>query len=285
MDASPSLFFFLSLGIVYLGASGLYIVSSVLSRKPAEPPAATTAPRLKAEARRAEAIAREKSKAVFWTPLFTGIVVSFIAVLIAVIVTYAALNASSYDPYAVLGLALGASDKDIGALHSPSASLRLAETDSASTYLRALGGFAGSAYRKLSSLYHPDKPTGDAKRFQDIARAYEGELSLRACLRFLLGYLHGPVPSPRSSSYGPVFDFFSVHACAVLANPALKMKYDMFGVTASGGERSISTALPSWMSEGVGQWALAATYGVVLLGVIPFLMILFSSKQRPAAAK
>ena len=40
------------------------------------------------------------------------------------------------------------------------------------------------AYRKLSLIYHPDKETGDEKRFMRIAKAYAAWVFLITVFRF-----------------------------------------------------------------------------------------------------
>ena len=64
------------------------------------------------------------------------------------------------------------------------------------------------------------------------------------------------------------------------------MKFDQFGITASG-ERGIAVGLPSWLSEGTGQWVLMAVYVAALTAVGVALLYFFpvttaSSKKQAA---
>jgi hypothetical protein len=61
----------------------------------------------------------------------------------------------------------------------------------------------------------------------------------------------------------------------VLANPVTKKQYDSFGAAGAGGERRVSIGLPSWISDGIGQWILMALYFFFLIGLVPFALLQF----------
>jgi len=107
--------------------------------------------RTKAEAELRQKVATKKKSL---RNTMTGcFLVNFIVLVVACIAAIFLINAlqsaeiKSYDPFAVLELAPGASPREIK-----------------------------SAYRKLSLLYHPDKNPGDAEaaeKFMEVSKAHE----------------------------------------------------------------------------------------------------------------
>lgn len=89
----------------------------------------------------------EDAKKKLWTTGFktyVGITAAAAVFLVVLLMTTGAGELAQYDPYGILGIAIGASEREIKA-----------------------------AYRRMSLQYHPDKPGGDAEMFQKVAKAYE----------------------------------------------------------------------------------------------------------------
>jgi len=146
-DDAAAVFFFVTLLVIYLvPASGYIAYRLVTFRKDV---AVAHAGRSRAEEAKLRQLASEASgRQELWSRSFRVLcyTTAFLALVTLVLIARSggASELAQYDPYAVLGIALGATSRDIK-----------------------------NAYRKLSLFYHPDKPTGNAEMFQKIAKAYE----------------------------------------------------------------------------------------------------------------
>ncbi|KAK8794662.1 hypothetical protein WA158_001643 [Blastocystis sp. Blastoise] len=136
--------FLIAMSVLYLIGASIYLVLKYKSVRAAQ---------AKQEASRDEASTSDKIDLdkIEEKPITFGLFfyLNIVGVVVAIILLSYLSGVVSheeediFDPYSILELSIGASDKDIK-----------------------------RAYRKLALLYHPDKPTGDMIKFQLIEKAY-----------------------------------------------------------------------------------------------------------------
>jgi hypothetical protein len=193
-DDSGFATFLIALLVVFLPVCAYFIFShwrdwSTASIAPPPSPA-----RSKAEARKQEALARERASSVLWTTAFTSLVVAFsIGCILLVFLIF--FQSAAYDPYAVrpdgctarfaalpfhlvllqismqaLGLVIGATDREIGSAYRKLSNQACERNDAR----KHNDSCSYCIFMPLPSRqFHPDKPGGDNVRFQAIAKAYE----------------------------------------------------------------------------------------------------------------
>ena len=146
-DDVAASFFGITLLVLFLVPATAFIAYRLVTFR--KDVALAHAGRTRAEEAKLRQLANEASgRQVLWSRSFRVLcyvtAAMYLVTLVLILRSGGAAPLAQYDPYAVLGVALGASSRDIK-----------------------------NAYRKLSLFYHPDKPTGNAEMFQKIAKAYE----------------------------------------------------------------------------------------------------------------
>jgi hypothetical protein len=100
-DDNAFVFFFVTLLVIFLVPSGIYITGRLIASRPTTQVGGADLPKTKAESRKQTAIAREKAGEKIWSPFFTILFISFVLGCATLVVTLVVLNSVAYDPYAV----------------------------------------------------------------------------------------------------------------------------------------------------------------------------------------
>jgi hypothetical protein len=145
-DDRAAAFFGIAVLTVFAVPSAAFIARAALTFRADEGAVAAKGARSRLETERLERRARARPARVLWTPamrVWAAATAAALAVLVALVLSMRNTTLAPYDPFAILGIAAGATDREIK-----------------------------SAYRTLSRTHHPDKG-GDSETFQKISKAYE----------------------------------------------------------------------------------------------------------------